>query len=183
MLMDHGFNGKGQPHYDACIRVPLILAGPGAKAGSRRDELVQLEDIFPTVLEMAGIPCYEPRVMRASFRAEAVPGKSLLPLCRGEAPQSWRDAAYAESYNDLGSASIDEWARTIRTERFRYTTFPGHNGEQLFDLVSDPDEQKNLPGDPAYASVRQELRDRLMELIILQDYPHTPRELFAHGVH
>lgn len=37
---DHGFAGKEERHYDACIRVPLISAGPGLKQGNSRDETV-----------------------------------------------------------------------------------------------------------------------------------------------
>ena len=61
--------------------------------------------------------------------------------------------------------------------------YPGGNGEQLFDLVGDPDEQVNRAGDPEFASVRTHMRDRLLEALIMQDYPHTPRARFAYGVH
>ena len=64
-----------------------------------------------------------------------------------------------------------------------YTFYANDSGEQMFDLRADPDEQVNLVADPAYAEIRQELRDRLLELIVMQDYPKTRRELFALGVH
>ena len=67
--------------------------------------------------------------------------------------------------------------------RYRYTLYPRGNGEQLFDLSVDPGEQTNLAGSPQHAGLRQELRDRLLELIIMQDYPKTRRELYALGVH
>ena len=51
--------------------------------------------------------------------------------------------------------------------------------DQLFRIGEDPEEQRNLAGDPACAGVRRELRD----LVILQDYPHSPREVFSLGVH
>ena len=70
-----------------------------------------------------------------------------------------------------------------RTAEWRYTRYPGGTGEQLFHLAEDPDAQRNLAGDPAHAAVRNELRDRLLDLVILQDYPHTGRDLFALGVH
>jgi len=53
------------------------------------------------------------------------------------------------------------------------------NGEQRFDLRGDPDKQKNLAGNPASASIRHEL----LELIVLQDYPKTRRNVSALGVH
>ena len=53
----------------------------------------------------------------------------------------------------------------------------------MFDLRKDRDEQHNLVAEPEYAEVRVQLRDRLMELIVKQDYPKTRRNLFALGVH
>jgi choline-sulfatase len=76
-----------------------------------------------------------------------------------------------------------DWARTVRTDRWRYTFYPCGGGKQLFDVREDPQEQDNRAGDPACAAVRRELRDRLMEMAILQDYPLTQRELFGLGLH
>ncbi len=188
LLGDHGCYGKEERHYDACIRVPLIIAGPGVKAGQTRPEMVQLEDICPTVLDLAGenlppMPKTGPYLKMAAADIPQLPGCSLLPLCRGEAPSDWRKASYCESYNRISSADPGDWARTIRTERYRYTLYPCGNGEQLFDLWGDPDEQRNLVADPDHALIRTELRDQLMELVILQDYPKPRRELYALGVH
>lgn len=186
LLMDHGFTGKGERHYDACVRVPLIIAGPGLKAGSRVDALVQLEDLCPTLLDMAGVPYPDPPVLGPYHQGtpRALPGRSLLPLCRGQAaPRDWRDAAYVESYNNIYGSDPTCWARTIRTSEWRYTTYPGGTGEQLFRLREDPNETKNLAFDARFANARARMRDRLLELMILQDYPHTPRSRFALGVH
>ena len=185
LLMDHGFSGKGERHYDASIRVPLIVAGPGVAAGRTVDAFVQLEDVCPTVLEMAGLPAPAAPTIGPYLREEprTLAGRSLMPWLRGETPGGWRDAAYVESYNNIGSAKPLHWARTVRTSRWRYTLYPGGHGEQLFDLDADPDETQNLAFDPAFAGVRTEMRDRLLEAVVLQDYPHTPRGLFAHGAH
>ena len=187
LLLDHGFTGKGERHYDACLRVPLIIAGPGLKAGSTVDALVQLEDVCPTILDVAGVPYPEPVVMgpyHQGPKPRALPGRSLLPLCRGQAvPRDWRDAAYAESYNNIAGSEPTCWARTIRTSEWRYTTYPGGTGEQLFRIREDPNETKNLAFDPRFANARSRMRDRLLELMVLQDYPHTPRSRFALGVH
>ena len=187
LLHDHGFTGKGERHYDACVRVPLVIAGPGLRSGETCGEFVQLEDIFPTVLEMAGLPQPTPKVIGEHLAmpegAERYPGKSLLGLCRGESPERWRDQAYIESYNNITSTTPSFWARSARTADWRYTVYPGGQGEQLFSLRNDPDEQKNLAGDAGYAATRREMRDRLLEQVLLQDYPHTPRGLFSLGVH
>jgi arylsulfatase A-like enzyme len=187
LLCDHGFRGKEERHYDACIRVPLIVAGPGLKGGQVRDEYVQHEDLCPTVLDACGVslpllPKTGPYLKVEQAEIEQLPGRSLLGLCRGE-DVAWREAAYSESYNAIWSIAPGDWARTIRTRAFRYTFYAADNGEQMFHLPSDPDEQHNVVADPAYAAERLALRDRLLELIVMQDYPKTRRELYALGVH
>ncbi len=187
LLHDHGFTGKGERHYESCVRVPLVIAGPGVNRGKTCNEFAQLEDVFPTVLDMAHIAPPRPRADSPSLQmpegAEAYPGKSLMPICRGDALGKWRDQAYIESYNNTTSTTTDFWARSIRTRDYRYSLYPGGTGEQMFALREDPAEQHNLAGDPAYANVRREMRDRLLEQVIAQDYPHTPRGLYSLGVH
>jgi arylsulfatase A-like enzyme len=189
LLGDHGFMHKEERHYDACIRVPLIVAGPGLAHGLVCDQMVQHEDICPTVLDMAGLempllPIMGPHLAEATMsQRHSLPGRSLLNLCRGDQPEDWRQAAYSESYNAIYSITPGDWARTIRTKDYRYTFYAHGNGEQMFDLRADPDEQVNIVADPSYATVRQGLRDQLLELIVMQDYPKTRRELFALGVH
>ncbi|HTM50092.1 MAG TPA: sulfatase-like hydrolase/transferase [Bryobacteraceae bacterium] len=185
LFMDHGFSGKGERHYDACVRVPLMIAGPGLRRGESRAEIAQLEDIFPTVMEMASLPLPKARRMGPYLKQEpeVYPGRSLLGLCRGEQPKDWRGAAYMESYNNITTVRTGYWARSVRTRDWRYSMYPRGEGEQLFDLRNDPHETKNLAADPAYKASRAEMRDRLLEAVILQDYPHTPRALYALGVH
>lgn len=190
LLNDHGFTGKDERHYDSCIRVPLMISGPGLRRGIRCDELTQLEDIFPTILEMAGLPMPQPLMIQGADLArsfvngeEHYPGRSLIGLCRGEHPNDWRDAVEIESYNNSRWTTTDHWARTIRTREFRYTFYPGKTGEQLFNLRNDPDEQLNLAGNPAFAALRAEMRDRLLDQIVLQDFPHTRRDCFSLGVY
>ncbi len=187
-LGDHGFRGKEEEHYDACIRVPLIVSGPALQRGATCDEMVQLEDLCPTVLDMATLhPPHPPKqghyLKLTGPEIPVLAGRSLLPLCRGERPGDWRTEAYCESYNSINSVDPTGWARTVRTKEYRYTWYPNGGGEQLFRLIDDPDEQRNLLADPALARTRQHLRDRLMECIVMQDYPHPLRELLAHGVH
>ena len=184
---DHGFFQKQERHYDAGIRIPLIISGPGLEKNAVRQEIAQLEDICPTILDLHDVP--QPQLNysnRYSSQPDTWPltsGRSLVELCRGKHPDNWRQEAYIESFRYFGQDALGTWARTIRTDRYRYTYYPDGNGEQLFDIESDPDEQNNLINNPEYASVRQELKDRLMELIIAQDFPVSPRDLFCSGIH
>ena len=188
MCFDHGFKSKEEKHYDTCIRVPLIISGPGLSTGLTCDAIVQHEDICPTILDATGrhMPHMPQKANHPIIKAgefPILPGRSLLPLCATGAPEDWRTAAYCESYNHINSIHFGQWARTVRTDQYRYTYYPDGYGEQLFDLLKDPDEQHNLVADPAFAETRIHLRDRLLDLIIEQDYPKTRRELFALGVH
>ncbi|KUL55380.1 hypothetical protein ADL22_00330 [Streptomyces sp. NRRL F-4489] len=193
LLHDHGMLGKWERHYDPCIRVPLIVNGPGLTPGFR-DELVELTDLAPTILDLAGLdhPVLPRPDLGRPRNPERIPlfaGRSLLPLCLGGEPgddqggeaEPWRDAVYIQSNNNHWEASPRSWARTIRTARHRYTTFFSGGGEQLFDLVSDPDEQHNLAGLPEWEETRRELRDRLLEMIVCAGYPNSPRDLFGIG--
>ncbi|MGB2821741.1 MAG: sulfatase-like hydrolase/transferase [Phycisphaerae bacterium] len=185
LLLDHGFTGKGERHYDASIRIPLMIAGPHLGAALTCEAFVQLEDIAPTVLEMARLrgPTLPVGGVFQKTEPSALPGRSLVPLARGETPDGWRDSVYVESYNNLRTNSPAEWARTIRGRSWRYTYYPAGGGEQLFCLADDPDETTNLAYEEELAPVRAALRDCLLEAIVLQDHPHTPRSLYQLGVH
>ena len=180
LLGDHGFLGKWGRHYDACIRIPLVISGPGFARGLVRDELVDLTDIAPTIYAMARLdPPSLPVLARGPNGGEempALPGRSLLSLASDHV-DGWRDAVYVESDNPYWSTSIRGWARTIRTATHRYTRF-GDGGEQLFDLTSDPDELNNIAPLPAAAASRDALVTRLVGLLMAQDYPPTPRSLY-----
>lgn len=186
LLYDHGFFGKAERHYDACVRIPLIVGGAGVRPGITCNALVQLEDIVPTILELAGLPQPQLPVQgphTPDETAPGLPGSSLLPWCHEEQPSGWRDAVYIESYNNTNSRTPQNWARTIRTHGWRYTLYPSGAGEQLIHISDDVDETRNLAGDPCHAETRRAMRDRLLEEVILQDFPHPPRDLFALGVH
>lgn len=187
LLGDHGFFGKEERHYDACIHIPLVIAGPGIPKGQTLSCFAQLEDICPTILDMAGtnMPPMPRMGSYLSGTAEKIPlagGESLLKAL--EASGDWfRKEAYSESYNPVWSMDVRDWARTIVTEEYRYTWYPNHGNEQLFDRKKDRDELVNRAGDAAYAEVKRQLKDRLMEQIVMQDYPKTIRSLYAFGVH
>jgi len=182
LLHDHGLLGKWERHYDACIRVPLIIAAPGAEQG-RRAQLAELTDIAPTVYDWAGVAPPELPVRRVDGTEETMPmvhGLSLIPqLTDPSAPT--RTSVFIQSNNSHVEASPRSWARTVRTERHRYTRHLDGGGEQLFDVRSDPDEQHNLADDPGSADVRRHLADLLTERTALDAFPNSPRQLFRIG--
>ena len=186
LLLDHGLIYKDSFHYDACVRVPLLVSGPGLAQGQVRDELVSIEDIYPTILDAAGLPLPKPPELRQVPGQPAAPyaaGRSLLPLARGLSSPEWPDAVFIESYNNLDSRWSKNWVKTVRTATARYSLYGDGAGEQLFDLARDPDEQENLAADPAAHQLRTQMRDRLLEQLLTERYPHPPRDLFRLGAH
>lgn len=184
MLHDHGFLGKWERHYDACIRIPLIVAGPVIVPGDY-DGLTELMDIAPTIVEMAGLPApyLEQPDLGMGLALERVPlfaGRSLMPaLCRGAT--ATRTSLLVQSNGNHWSSPPINWARTILTDRYRYTTYLQGGGEQMFDLIADPDERNDLTLSGDARELRQQLRDELFELVASEGYPNSPRMLYGLG--
>ena len=84
-----GVNGPTMPNmFDTSLRPPFLVRGPGVAGAARVvSEMVAFEDIYPTVLSLAGVP------MPADAPRH---GRDLTPLLRGEAVPQWRDAVYGQ---------------------------------------------------------------------------------------
>lgn len=134
-------------------RVPLIMAGPGIRAGHRVDTNASLVDLFPTLIEIAGL------ALPAEYDtfAPRPAGKSLVPLLRGEAPAGWRDEVTVE-YNGDGTFKP---IRVLVKGKHKFS-MTYEEPDQLYDLERDPNEWYNVADDPAYADVATELREQLL---------------------
>jgi len=142
MLGDHGRLSKGN-FYESSLRIPLIVRWPGRiPAGTVSNALVENVDVFPTLLEMAGIE-------DAGWRA----GSSLWPLLRGRA------AGVREGQLCEGGRQRDRVM--LRTDRHKIAIDASGSPFMLFDLADDPHEQRNLVGEPSAASLADRLRDEL----------------------
>ena len=163
-LNEHGGLWRKQFQFDESIRVPLIVRLPvGRGAGSVSEGIVELVDLYPTLIDLASLP--DP--------AHDLEGSSFVPLL--DAPDSpWKSAAFSQSRRMVGSGStnsplINEEGydgQTIRTARYRYTQWTPLDGErdilvELYDLTQDPMEYNNLKDDPTHADLVAELSARL----------------------
>ncbi|NOZ24029.1 MAG: sulfatase-like hydrolase/transferase [Planctomycetes bacterium] len=158
MVGDHGFAAKGGWHFDACYRIPLLVAGPGVQA-KREGHVVSLLDLFPTITDYAGVDHGTP-----------VEGRSLRPVLEGDGDLNRPNAALVESYGSYGDESVPLQAKTVITPDANFTLF-GDNTGMLFDLNNDPDECVNLFGRPEAAGMEREMRDILCDLLIRQNQP------------
>jgi Arylsulfatase A and related enzymes len=134
----HGLMGK-QNLYDAGMKVPLVIAGPGVPQGETA-ALTYLLDVFPTICDLVG----------AKIPA-GLDGKSLKPVIDGNSA-CVRESLFC-AYRDV--------QRAVRDERYKLIRYPQVNVTQLFDLKSDPDEMRDLAGDSAQVKRIEDLTAKL----------------------
>ncbi len=132
---EHGLIDK-RTMYEASIRVPMIAHCPELFAGGqRRQQMVLNVDICPGFLEAAGVPV-----------PETVQGRSFYPLLADSAAE-WRDA-FAYTYFWERAFPQTPTVLGLRTDQYAYMRYHGvFDRYELYDIVADPDETKNLIGD------------------------------------
>lgn len=138
-LGSHGLLGK-QNEYEHSIRSPLIICGPGLPQNERSAALANLNDLFPTICDLAGIAV--PSTVRS---------RSLAPILRHQ----------TERVHEFVTGTYTDTQRMICNERWKFVLYPKAGREQLFDLQTDPDELHDLSTDPAQRARRDELAARL----------------------
>ncbi|MBV9498212.1 MAG: sulfatase-like hydrolase/transferase, partial [Acidobacteriaceae bacterium] len=124
-LGEHGESTHGYFIYQSTVRVPLIIHWPPefSRAMSERiDEPASLLDVAPTILDVIGIP-----------RPPSMRGRSLISGSNDR--EIYSESLYAR--NHFGCAPL----RSLRVGRYKYIESPK---PELYDLVSDPNEARNL---------------------------------------
>jgi arylsulfatase A-like enzyme len=172
--------------YDAGLRVPLIVAGPGIKANATTGAMVSWIDILPTLVDLAG-----------GMPPKEIDGRSFAAVVRGE-KQTHRDEVYATHSGDrefnvypMRCLRTNNWKYILNIHpEFQYATHINRGGErdgldyfrsweaaaktdplaaqvvrrykerpreELYNIKSDPFEQRNLAG---------KLEDNALELAV-----------------
>ena len=145
LFSDHGYHigekDRVSKHslWEESTRVPLIVAGPGLPAGKICDQPAGLIDLYPTLVELAGLPA----------RVENE-GRSLVPLMRGEAPE-WRHSILT---------SYGRGNHSLRSLDHRYIRY-GDGSEELYDLKQDPHGWVNLAGEDSSRGLIRRFRKEL----------------------
>jgi len=133
-LGEKGITGKNTL-WDRSTHVPLIFAGPGVTPRRVCEAPAELLDIYPTLVELAGLP---PR--------DDLEGHSVAPQLRDHlASREW-PAITTHNQGNHG----------IRTERWRYIRY-ADGSQELYDLKNDPREWNNLAGKPEHVEQIKEL--------------------------
>jgi arylsulfatase A-like enzyme/N-acetylneuraminic acid mutarotase len=160
---DHGFHlGElglwcKDTVYEATTRVPLMIAAPrggaGSAAGRRSEAPVELIDLYPTLMELCGLP-----------RPAKLEGRSLVPLLKNPG-RPWKAVAYSQFPRPWAAGSSDppRWmGYAVRTDRFRYIEWRDFktgelSSRELYDYSKGLLETANLADDPAHAAQVTEL--------------------------
>ena len=143
-LGEHSAWGK-MTNYEIATRVPFIIANPRREAG-RTKSFAELLDLYPTLCELAGLDA-----------PKHIEGKSLVPILDDP-------SALVRNYAHSQYSRFKEkyMGRAIRTERFRYVAWVEQaTGEvverELYDHKNDPDETRNVMGDPRFSEAVSEM--------------------------
>jgi len=143
-----GLWDKGATMIEEVMRVPLAVRWPVAlTGGQRRDQLISNLDVTATLLDAAGVAV-----------PESMDSRSLLPLCRDGAAD-WPDEVISQHHGHGGTMVLQ---RMIVVGSYKYVAAL-YDGDELYDLQTDPYEMSNRIDDPALAGVLVELRRRLRE--------------------
>lgn len=165
MMCDHGLLWKAFYTFEGCVRIPTIVAAPGAPAGRACSELISQIDLMPSLLDLAGLdmPGQAWREQPTPFERGAYqplrthPGRSWRPLLRDHPSDESRAPVVIE--NDDPTTGLQP--RCLVTDRYRLTVYGGQRFGELFDLDNDPHELRNLWDDPDHRALRGELCERL----------------------
>ncbi len=144
--------------YEESVRVPLMVRPPGGRRTGRKDKqsLVSGLDIFPTLCDYAGIA--PPDIQR---------GRTLRPLLE-DRKADWRRRVFAQS-KVAGRMVVDE--------RYKFARYYDSETVQLFDLLHDPEETRNVAYDADHQARRRDLASAIDDLESSLDNVPLPPEL------
>jgi len=141
--------------YEESLQVPFVIRLPGAlDGGVTRDTLTAPVDIFPTLARLCGVPA--PRT---------IAGCDLSDAWCGRPGAFEQDAVLTMNFGRTYDHFVDglEW-RGVRTKTHMHTRWLDGRRE-LFDLAVDPLQRNNLIDSAAHAQLREQLDERLSELM------------------
>lgn len=145
LLGDHRLFRKALG-YSGSAQVPMFVSFPralGIEAGRTVQRVVELRDVMPTLLDVAGAPI-----------PETVDGASLMPLVRAE-DVPWRQHLHGEH-------TFGQWSNHYITDgEYKYIWYSQTGLEQLFDIENDRQELHDLSGRPEYRDRLRQLRSAL----------------------
>lgn len=143
---DHGWHLGEKQHWrkhalwDVTTRTTLVISAPdGVQKNRLCERPVSLIDLYPTLLELSGLPA-----------RQALDGQSIAPLLQNPDMEWERPVLMTFGYQN----------HAVQTERWRYIRY-NDGGEELYDHSNDPNEWYNLASEAEYESLIKELQQSL----------------------
>ena len=151
---------------------PMMIHIPGVTDhGIQTQNLVEFVDLFPTLVEAAGLPqlplCQRSDCTAPNFLSTCREGMSILPLIDNPNIKQWRK--YAFSQLRAVSNRTPVLGHAVRESRYRYvewfkfnkltnaTDFSSSVAVELYDHKRDPDELRNVANEDKYAEAKEKL--------------------------
>jgi arylsulfatase A-like enzyme len=161
---DHGYqlgrHGLWQKAdlFEESQRVPLLLVAPDQReAGRVEPAIVELVDLYPTLLSMTGLP----------LPSHHLAGQDLTPVLSGRQPA--RGTALSQAWSGAHRTrperrGLEIMGLSLRTDRYRYTEWDeGREGRELYDYLVDPNEWHNLGSSDTHNTVIEKLQQQLSQ--------------------
>ena len=149
---EHGLNEERRLAYEEAIRIPLLVRyPPRVTAGTTPREMVLSLDLAPTLLALAGLT-----------PPAGIEGRSLLDVLQ-HTGAPWRSSFLVEYYTDTVFPRIRNMGyKAVRTDRYKYIEYRELSGmNELYDLESDPFEERNLIAVPDAAPTLARMQSEL----------------------
>lgn len=174
-LGDHDLWHK-HTNFEEATRAPLIIAGPGIKAG-KTSSLTEFVDVFPTICDLAGVAI-----------PKNLDGKSLKPLMLNNKSKG-KEYSISQYPRKLKKLQLAKTAYTnanmmgysLRTDQYRYTIWMNNftskdtfnvsqvYASEMYDYVKDPLEKVNVVNDKNYTSISMDLKTKMIAFFKSQE--------------
>ena len=145
----HGFDAHNIGAFEEIYRIPLVMAGPGIRSNAHSDALVGIQDLCPTILELAGA---DPINVPDSNSFAPALSKSDI----GD--------AFQQGFAEYHGSRFPLAQRILWDGDWKFV-FNGFDFDELYNLRNDPCEMRNLASDPAHSgrvkAMMSEIWDRL----------------------
>ncbi|XP_060581910.1 iduronate 2-sulfatase-like [Ruditapes philippinarum] len=179
---DHGYqlgeHGEWTKHtnFELSVHAPMMLHVPGlTDKGIKTDQLTEFVDLFPTLVEAAGLKPLPICPNNSRETALCREGTSLMPLI-AQPDKPIKMASFSQYPRTVKKDvdGMDTMGYTVRTDRYRYTEWPKFKyapdykpkwnklaGVELYDHLTDPEENVNHADDSQYTAIRKQLSELL----------------------
>ena len=154
-------------NFEIATHAPMMVRIPGlTDSGIVTEQLTEFVDLYPTLVEAAGLPQLPLCPADSSKIALCREGSSFLPLIRNPT-LAWKNASFSQTPRTHGSAM----GYTMKTDDYRYTEWVKFTnnkpdwrtlyGVELYDHTVDPDENYNVAEDATFVNLRRGLSQQL----------------------